>query len=400
MRGRRHTPDARTDRPGDAHDDRADEVIRRWRSKRRTTGRERRRQLGIYLVVAVQAGIAAGLAWTIADAIDFDANPVFAPIAAVGTVAAAAGQRLRRTVELVVGVALGAAIADGLVVMIDRGAWQIGLIVTATIVTAIALYGRGGLITQAGGTAVLVSSIAPAHARVDAPQVFNAVIGGATALTVVLLLFPLNPLRIVERAAGPELDNLAHQFTTVGQALARRDAKAVDTALGGLRAMGAQLAQLSDAVQGGAEVVRYSPQRLRWRNTLREYRAGAEHLDRAVLGGRGLARRAYTAISDGEAIPAALSDAVIDLGGAVRQLHLEFIRGREPSSARHQALRAVHEAGQAAREGLGLSGTVVMAQVRTIARDLLRATAISRTDANHMVRQAAGVEVGPAPKAQ
>ena len=83
--------------------------------------------------------------------------------------------------------------------------------------------------------------------------------------------------------------------------------------------MGAQLAQLSDAVQGGVEVVRYSPQRFRWRSTLREYRIGAEHLDRAILGGRGLARRAYTAIRDQEPIPAALSHAVIDLGDAVRQ---------------------------------------------------------------------------------
>ncbi|MFC3499756.1 FUSC family protein [Micromonospora krabiensis] len=355
--------------------------------------RDRRRQLGIYLVVAIQAGLAAGLAWTIADKIALDANPVFAPIAAVGTVAAAAGQRLRRTVELVVGVALGAAVADGLVVVIDRGAWQIAVIATATIVTAIAVFGRGSLITQAGGTAVLVASVAPAGTRVDAPQVFNAVLGGASALAVVLLLLPLNPLRIVERAVGPELDNLSHQLTVVGHALARRDSTAVGASLEELRTMGAQLAQLSDAVQGGVEVVRYSPQRFRWRSTLREYRVGAEHLERAVLGARGLARRAYSAISDQEPIPPALGLAVIDLGDAVRFLHSEFVRAREPYAARHHALRAAHQAGQAARDGLGLSGAVVMAQVRTIARDLLRATAVPRTDANQMVRQAASATI-------
>ncbi|MBU8861817.1 MULTISPECIES: FUSC family protein [unclassified Micromonospora] len=339
-------------------------------------------------MVAIQAGLAAGLAWTAAGAVALDNNPVFAPIAAVGTVAAAAGQRLRRTVELVVGVALGAAVADGLVVVVDRGAWQIAVIAAVTIATAIAVVGRGSLSTQAGGTAVLVTSVAPASERVDAPQVFNAVLGGTSALVVVLLLLPLNPLRIVERAAGPELDDLSHQLTEVGHALVRRDPAAVADSLQGLRSMGAQLTQLSDAVQGGLEVVRYSPQRFRWRSTLREYRIGAEHLDRAVLGARGLARRAYTAISDDEPIPAVLGHAVVDLGHAVGSLHAEFVRGREPSSARHHALRAVHQAGHAARDGLGLSGTVVMAQIRTIARDLLRATAISRTDANRMVRQA------------
>ena len=60
------------------------------------------------LAVAGRAGRRAGLdrlrtsCWAIPQ-------PVFAPISAVGTLAASVGQRLRRTVELIVGVAIGVA---------------------------------------------------------------------------------------------------------------------------------------------------------------------------------------------------------------------------------------------------------------------------------------------------
>ncbi|MFI7072598.1 aromatic acid exporter family protein [Micromonospora sediminicola] len=342
----------------------------------------------MYCIVAVQAGLAAGAAWAVARRVGVSTNPVFAPIAAVSTVAAAVGQRLRRTVELILGVALGIGVADVLIQLMGRGTWQTGGIVTATILLAIAVSGRGGLITQAGGTAVLVSTVAPTGARVEAPQIINAVIGGLTALTVVILLLPLNPLRTVERAAGPALAALSQELTATGNALRRRDADAVRSALQGLRAMDGQLQQLSEALQGAGEVVQYSPQRRRWRNTLRQYIDGAEYFTRAIQVSRGLAHRAQTAIDDHERNLDVLGGAVVTLGAAVSKLHTDFVAGRKPTIARRTTLIAVSKAGQAGREGLDLSGAVVMAHVATIAGDLLRATTIPRADANRLVRHA------------
>ncbi|MGC9666129.1 FUSC family protein [Planosporangium sp. 12N6] len=345
----------------------------------------------MYSVLAVQAGIAAGLAWIAAGRIGISThNPVFAPIAAVGTVAGAVGRRLRRVAELIAGVALGIVIANAFLALVGHGAAQTGLIVTATILLAIALSGHGGLVTQAGGTAVLVSAVAPTTASgVAATQLANAVTGGVIGLVVVIVLFPLNPLRIVHKAAAPAMKQLAAQLTATGRALADHDASGAEKALHQLRDMGDELARLSDAVQGAQEVVRFSPQRRHWRDSLQQYSEGAEHFDRAVLASRGLTRRSIALIVDGEKRPPLLPEAVHSLGLAVRELDEDFSAGREPHRARDRTLTAVCQAGDACRTGLGLSGTVVVALVRTIAGELLQATAVTRTDANRMVRQAA-----------
>ncbi|KAB1904934.1 aromatic acid exporter family protein [Micromonospora sp. AMSO31t] len=375
---------------GGGHAARVEGLLDTWRQQTRTTERDRRRQLAIYSVVAVQAGLAAGLAWLAAREIGVSMhNPVFAPIAAVSTVAAAVGQRLRRVVELIAGVGLGILIADGLLALIGRGAAQTGLIVTATILIAIALTGRGGLITQAGGTAVLVSSVTPTASKVEVPQLVNAVTGGVIGLIVVIALFPLNPLRIVHKAAVPAMNRLSAQLTAAGRALANRDAAGAQAALDQLRDMGSELTRLSDALQGANEVVRFSPQQRRWRNALQQYSDGAEHLNRVVLASRGLTRRSVTLITDKEPLPPTLPDAVTSLGLAVRDLDRDFVAGREPDQARRRSLTAVCQASEACQAGLGLSGTAIMAQVRTIAGELLQATTIGRTDANRLIRQAA-----------
>jgi len=63
------------------------------------------------VALALQAGLAAGLAWFVAHDLIGRPVPFFAPIAAVITLASSVGQRLRRTTELVIGVAIGSASA-------------------------------------------------------------------------------------------------------------------------------------------------------------------------------------------------------------------------------------------------------------------------------------------------
>lgn len=220
-------------------------------------------------------------------------------------------------------------------------------------------------------------------------QLVNAVTGGTIGLVVVIALLPLNPLRIVHKAAAPAMNRLAAQLTATARALAHHDASGAETALRELRGMGGELARLSDALQGAREVVQFSPQRRHWRNALQQYSESAEHLNRAVLASRGHTRKSIALIGDGEALSPHLPEAVTSLGQAVRDLQQDFAAGREPHQTRHRSLTAVCQASDARRSGLGLSGTAVVALVRTIAGELLQATTIDRTDANRLVRQAA-----------
>jgi uncharacterized membrane protein YgaE (UPF0421/DUF939 family) len=69
-------------------------------------------------------------------------RPSFAPIAAVISLGLAVGERGRRAVELVIGVAFGVAIGDLLVSAVGVGAVQSAILVALAMVVAV-FFGRG-----------------------------------------------------------------------------------------------------------------------------------------------------------------------------------------------------------------------------------------------------------------
>ena len=135
-------------------------------------------------------------------------------------------------------------------------------------------------------------------------------------------------------------------------------------------------------------------QRIDFSATEQQYVEGAKYINHAVHNSGALIRRSVTALEDGEPVPKSLCAAVSLLAEAVRLLHNELAAGTEPEGARERALRAVSEAGHAYDEGVGFSGSVVVAQVRTTASDLVRATGVERVEANRLVRRAVGSHRG------
>ncbi|MGW0503163.1 FUSC family protein [Micromonospora sp. NPDC003241] len=354
-----------------------------------TVGRRGYRRLQQYLLLAFQGGLAAALAWVIAGQVLGNPEPTFAPAAAVGVIAASIGRRAMRTVELVLGVLLGIVVGDLLVDTIGSGPWQTFVIVFGALLVAVTVRGTGALVTQAGGTAVLIATLTPNTPDVLLPRTVNALVGGATGLVVVLLLAPMNPIRSLRRVAGPALDTFAKQMTAAADGLARGDIRRVERLLDEMRASEAQLRQIREVVTAADEVVRFSPLRWRRRRVLGAYRDGAEHLDRAFRNSRTLVRRIFTTLRDREPVPADLPAAIEHYGQGVRLLHQEFLAMREPTRSRERVLRSVREAGEACRQDIGFSGTIVVSQLRTIANDLLRATGVSGEEARRLVRHAA-----------
>ncbi|MDG4803279.1 FUSC family protein [Micromonospora sp. WMMD980] len=342
--------------------------------------------------LAAQAGLAAGLSWWVADSLLHIAQPVFAPISAVVALAASVGQRLRRTIELVIGVAVGILIGDLLIRLVGVGAWQLGVIVAFAVVVA-AFVGRSpALVVQAGATAVLIGTLTPSVPNLEVPRVVDALIGGGATLLVTAVLLPLNPLRIINRAAGPALDLLADQLDSAAEALRERDAEKARVARDRLRDNKAEMGSFGEAAQGAREAATLSP--VYWsarEGPLGRYAKSVEPVDRAMRNSGTLIRRAVTLLADGERVPDAMPAAVSALAEAARKLRKEFARGAaEPTRCRESALRAVAEAGRAYRAGVDFSGAVVVAQVRTTASDLLVATDVDQDEANRLVRSAFG----------
>ncbi|MEV0214504.1 FUSC family protein [Micromonospora sp. NPDC050695] len=353
--------------------------------------RDRSRRVRAIGGLAVQAGLAAALSWLVAHQLLQISQPVFAPISAVSTLAASVGQRLRRTVELIIGVAVGVLIGDLLILVIGTGWWQLGLMVVLAIMVALFLVGSAAVVIQAGATAVLIATLSPSVRDLEFPRFVDALIGGAVALLVTAVLLPLNPLRVLNRAARPALDLLAAQLDATVHALREGDVARARAALIELRQNSDEVNALIEATKGAREASTLSP--VNWHHRhgpVGRYAHVAEPIDRSMRNSGTLIRRAVTLLEDREQVPESMPRAVAELAETVRLLKRQFAAGEEPLRAREQALRAVCAAGDAYREGVGFSGAVVIAQVRTTASDLMVGTGSTQETANGLVRRAFG----------
>ncbi|QSB16982.1 FUSC family protein [Natronosporangium hydrolyticum] len=349
--------------------------------------RVHRVRFGVWL--ALQTGLAAGLAWLVAHDLVGHPAPFFAPVAAVVTLAVSVGQRLRRAVELVVGVAIGIAVGDLLIAFIGTGPVQITAVVILAILSAILLGGGSALVTHAATSAVLVATLTPPGTGLSFPRFVDALVGGLVGLGVMALLLPVNPLRVVARATAPMLDLIAENLTETGAALSGRDWPRAERALSRLRAGEAELSHFQDSLAAGREAAALAPIRWRTRGALARYLDSGDQIGYALRNVRVLVRRAIRVTVDGEPVPESLPEAVILLGEAVSWLRRELAEGIEPETCRQRALAAVQESARAYEAGVGFSGSVIVAQIRSTAIDLLQASGVAQAEASDLVRRAA-----------
>ncbi|MGC4865333.1 FUSC family protein [Micromonospora sp. DT53] len=382
------------DRDQSRLDETAERTVRQVRQARHRggqAGRIRARQWEVTLVISVQAGLAAAIAALLAKNLLGPGSHVFAPAAAVGTIATAIGQRARRTFELLGGVGLGIIIGDTLRFLLGSGPWQTGTVVALAIAAALLVAGKGGpLVGQAGGTAVLIATLAPMERGLELPRIFDALVGGAVGLVVVALLLPINPLRVLDRAAAPIFAILCEQLAELAQAMRERDGDRTLKVLERLRGTDGDLSRLHDALSGAEEVVTIAPARWHRRQQYHRYARSADHLERLLLDTRAMARWSTTALQYDEPIPPELPDAMARLGQAVVVMRSECKVGDDPQRTRRLVEECAELAGQAFASGVSSFGESLVTGLRTAASDLLRAAGSEPDDANRIVRRATG----------
>jgi uncharacterized membrane protein YgaE (UPF0421/DUF939 family) len=331
----------------------------------------------------VQCGLAAGGAWLVAFNLVGHERPFFAPIAAVISLGVSLANRLQRAVELVVGVSLGVLVGDLLISVIGSGWWQITLVVTLAVAGAVFANGGTLLVNQAGASAVLVATLLPPGQAGGIDRCVDALIGGLVGVLVAAVI-PSDPVAPVRRTSRTLLDELAAVLRGVADALRDRDADAALSALERARRTQPLIDSLRGALHGGREVTTVSPLHRRRRRVLVRYAELAERSDYAMRNTRVLARRAYTALLDGEPPVPDLPDVLTELAGAVDKLTAELTREGDLSRARAAIVDVVAHAkvmSDDAADLLGTSEQVLVAQVRSIALDLLQATGLSRDEA-------------------
>ncbi|MCD4526741.1 aromatic acid exporter family protein [Nocardioides sp. cx-173] len=324
-----------------------------------------------------QCALAAGAAWFLAaDVLGHD-TPFFAPIAAVVSLGTSYGQRLRRVVEVTLGVAIGVFIADLLVIQIGSGAWQLVLIVGLAMTTAFLLDGGQLFVTQAAVQSIVVSTLLP-DPSAALTRWTDALVGGAVAL-VAATVVPAAPLRRPREQAALVMDKIAELLRAASEVMVTGEAERGLALLADARATDHLIRELQSAADEGMSVVASSPFRVRHRDNLRRVSDLVDPLDRTLRSTRVLVRQtAITAYRHG-AVPGSYARLALELADAADAVAAELAADRMALAARPQVLAVGERTGQVERSEV-LAAEVILAQLRSIVVDLLLLTGMDETE--------------------
>jgi uncharacterized membrane protein YgaE (UPF0421/DUF939 family) len=330
----------------------------------------------------VQCSVTAGVAWLLASLLLGHQVPYFAAAAAILVLGVAYGQRLRRGVDVAIGVTLGVALGDLWLVLFGAGVWQV-VLVSAIAMSLATLVGAGPLMTtQAGAQSIAVLVMAPSPVY-GFERWLDAVIGCTLALLVATVA-PSGPLRKPGEVAAKVVAGMAETLDAAAAALASNDEDAASEVLDRAQAAEKDLAAFDAAVADGLEVVRHSPFR---RGELSLIAAVADlhtPLDHASRNLRVLVRRCVVAVWRGDHVPEGYQDLIRRLAEACRFIAKELAERRLPTTARDQ-LREIGEASAHLQLTGSMSAVVILAQTRSMVVDLIQLTGMDYHEARELI---------------
>ena len=330
----------------------------------------------------VQCAVTAGLAWLIASLLLGHEVPYFAAAAAILVLGVAYGQRLRRGVDVAIGVTLGVALGDLWLVLFGAGVWQV-VLVCAIAMSLATLVGAGPLITtQAGANSIAVLVMAPSPIY-GFERWLDAVIGSTLALLVATVA-PSGPLRKPGEVAAKVVAGMAETLEAAADALAANDEHAASAVLDQVQATEKALATFDVVAAEGLEVVRYSPFRRRQLGLAIALADLHEPLDHASRNLRVLVRRCVVAVWRGDQVPKAYQDLIRRLAEASRLIAKELAEHRLPTAARDQ-LREIAETSAHLPLTESMSAVVILAQTRSMVADMMQLTGIEYADARELI---------------
>ena len=347
------------------------------RSLKERVGRWRSRAFFI-----VQCAVTAGAAWWLAQQLLGHPMPFFAPVASIICLGFTFGNRLRRGIEVSIGVALGVFIGDVFVTLFGSGFWQITIVVVLAMSVATLLGAGQLLIIQSGVQSAIIIGLS-ATPNESLGRWLDAVIGCVVALLAATIV-PLAPLRRPRLLAADVLLDMAATLTAAEAALRQNDTESADAALDQARAGEKNLAALNEAAAEGMAVVRYSPFRRRHLPAVQAYSDLHEPLDRANRNLRVLVRRSAVGVWRHEEVPRSDLELMTSLAEVMRAMAAQLADRHLPTEARAQ-LAELAEASSHAKLSGSLSGVVILAQLRSMIADLLQLTGMDYVEARALV---------------
>jgi uncharacterized membrane protein YgaE (UPF0421/DUF939 family) len=362
------------------------DVIEAAAERSRVTLRTRAARLRRLAPTLLMGAVAAGVAWLIAKSLFGNSGAFFAPVAAIITLGLTVGSRLDRAIELSLGVPLGIALADVLVLALGSGPVQLVAIVFLATSAAVFLGGGPLLVTQAAVSAILVVTLQPPTSGLSFTRAADALIGCGVALVLNFVIAPIDPMALVRREATPLLRELAAVLDDIAAALADRDRDAAVAALRRARAIDASTQRFLEALTIGRETAAAAPARRTQREPMAIYSEAGGQIDLAIRNVRVLARGVVRAIETGDRVPPQVGDALAELRQAVVSLGPWLDDRSRADEVIEPAVQAARHANATLETTTNLSASVIVGQVRSTAVDLLRTTGMAPEAARERIR--------------
>ncbi|WP_224173351.1 FUSC family protein, partial [Mycobacterium avium] len=252
----------------------------------RTAARAGGKRLGAVWFNLLQTSLAAGLSWYLAHDVLDHPQPFFAPIAAAVSLSTSNVLRAQRAVQMMIGVTLGIGLGTVVQGMLGPGALPIA--VAALVALGAAVFIGGGFIghgmmfaNQTVVSALLVLALYRGGAGPE--RIFDALIGGAVAIVVAVLLFPADPRTVLGAARAGVLAVLHDVLSRAADVSSGRRAAPPDWPLSAVDRVHEQLSGLLEARTTARHVVAIAPRRWGLRDAVRAADHQAVHV--ALLAG-------------------------------------------------------------------------------------------------------------------
>jgi uncharacterized membrane protein YgaE (UPF0421/DUF939 family) len=342
------------------------------------------------------AATAAGVSYAIAIQIFGSREALFAPIAAVVCTGLTAGQRLRRAVELSIGVAVGLTVADLLLQFFGVGPLQLAMAVLLAMTATVALGANALMTNQAAVAAVVLIALTPEGPIQPTARLADALLGATVALTLNAVV-GRSPRRTAADVATGVLKDLASILTGLTEALAEQDRDAAERF--GARAAGLtrRLPDVDDALSAARDSARLS--RLAYRRQSLQHLARVEKVrDRIGLmtaTTQSLSRAIGNAVRGNHRPEDRVLEGLWVLASSLESLAAWVQDDVSADAAQYQALEAATLASPALSGSANPATIVMVGLLRSAVVDVLRATGLDQTTSLALIQQVAGSVASP-----
>ncbi len=367
---------------GGGHPARRLAPLREHLGRRATAARFVRLRARGWLIV--QAALGAALAWWVASDLLGHPVPFFAPVTAIVCLGLTYASRLRRIVELTIGVAVGILTGDLFVQAFGSGVWQLFAVCVVAMSLAVLLGGGQLLMMQAGIQGAILTTLVAGEGQA-LNRWLDAVVGGAVALLVAMVAPVRSTTERPRQRATAIVGHLAEVLTDTAQALRSRDLPRARTALRRARELSTELDALRESTAEAYAAAQLAPLLSGvHKEDVAEIRELLGPLDLAIRNVRVLARRAELAVEEAEPVPDTYTDMVADLAQAAATLQ-EQLESHGPLSAAREDLVVLARRSTWSHPKAGLSAEVMRAQVRSTVVDLLVLSGVPLAEARRRV---------------